>query len=254
MARWVEDLQLTLSILTGPDGIDPECAPVPLGDPRNVDVRKLRVAFHTDNGTMPATAETAETVRQAAKSLADAGARVEEKRPTGIEQAYEIFFALFSADGGAGLRHLLQIYGTEKSHPLLDNLLASLGPGFPPAEFGGLMTRVSLFQREMLAFFANVILCPTNAFPAMEHGTYANPEIMPGFSYTIAFNLTRWPGSVVPCGTSNHGLPIGVQAVAHPRREDVALAAPLEQAFGGWKAPETESHGCQRPAYCAYIK
>jgi amidase len=242
MARWVEDLELTLSILSGPDGVDPACAPVPLADSRAVDIGKLRIAFHTDNGIVTPTAETIETVRQAAQAMARAGAQVDEARPSGIEQSFEIFFALFAADGGAGTRHLIELCGTEKTHPMMENLLAMLGEGFPPAMFGGLLARISMFQREMLRFLANydVILCPTNAFPAVEHGTHANPNILPGFSYTAAFNLTGWPGSVVRCGTSPEGLPIGVQAVARPWREDVALAVAghLEDAFGGWKAPE----------------
>ena len=57
---------------------------------------------------------------------------------------------------------------------------------------------------------------------------FRNSSILPGFwpafSYTIAFNATGWPGAVVRCGTSAEGLPIGVQAVAHPWRDNVALA------------------------------
>jgi hypothetical protein len=43
----------------------------------------------------------------------------------------------------------------------------------------------------------------------------------------------------VRCGESSRGLPIAVQILAKPWREDVALAiaARLEQAMGGWKAP-----------------
>jgi hypothetical protein len=29
---------------------------------------------------------------------------VEEERPTGVEQTYELFVALFGADGGAGIQ------------------------------------------------------------------------------------------------------------------------------------------------------
>jgi amidase len=37
-------------------------------------------------------------------------------------------------------------------------------------------------------------------------------------------NVTGWPGEVVRAGTTADGLPIGVQSVDHPGREDVALA------------------------------
>jgi len=43
----------------------------------------------------------------------------------------------------------------------------------------------------------------------------------------------------VRCGTSADSLPIGVQVVARPWREDVALATAyyLEMVFGGWQRP-----------------
>jgi amidase len=43
----------------------------------------------------------------------------------------------------------------------------------------------------------------------------------------------------VRCGTSAEGLPIGVQLVAAPWREDVALAGALalERDLGGWRPP-----------------
>jgi amidase len=60
-------------------------------------------------------------------------------------------------------------------------------------------------------------------------------------SYTIAYNLTGWPGAVVRAGTSPEGLPIGVQIVARPWREDLALAVArsIETALGGWQPPQS---------------
>ena len=51
--------------------------------------------------------------------------------------------------------------------------------------------------------------------------------------------MAGWPGAVVRCGSSAEGLPIGVQVLAAPWREDVvlAVAAALEAAFGGWRPP-----------------
>jgi amidase len=57
--------------------------------------------------------------------------------------------------------------------------------------------------------------------------------------YTAAYNMTGWPGAVVRCGTGKDGMPIGVQVVARPWREDICLAVAkyLEMTFGGWKKP-----------------
>ena len=91
----------------------------------------------------------------------------------------------------------------------------------------------------MLSFLKDydVILCPVNAFPALPHGSVG--ENLQAFSYTMTYNLTGWPDAVVRGGASSEGLPIGVQIVAHPWREYVALAVAqhLETALGGWQRP-----------------
>jgi hypothetical protein len=111
-ARFVEDLNLALPIIAGPDGQDVAIVPVPLGDPQAVALKKLRVAFHTDNGILSPTPETAMVVKTSARALADTGMAVEEARPPGIDQGYEILIGLFGADSGTGLRMLLQSLGT----------------------------------------------------------------------------------------------------------------------------------------------
>ena len=71
----------------------------------------------------------------------------------------------------------------------------------------------------------------------MVHGsTY---DRLPAFSYTMTYNLTGWPAAVVRAGSSSNGLPIGVQIVARPWHEDVALAvaAKIEEALGGYQRP-----------------
>ena len=64
-------------------------------------------------------------------------------------------------------------------------------------------------------------------------------EANSAFSYTFAYNMTGWPAVVVRAGTSSNGLPLGVQIVGRPWREDVvlALARQVEQALGGYQWP-----------------
>ena len=89
----------------------------------------------------------------------------------------------------------------------------------------------------MLSYFVDfdAFLCPVNAHPAVPHGSFDIPD----YSYTMTYNVTGWPGAVVRGGTSPEGLPIGVQIVGPPGREDVvlAVAAFVEQELGGWQPP-----------------
>jgi amidase len=99
----------------------------------------------------------------------------------------------------------------------------------------------------MLAFLEryDVIVCPVNAYAALPHGQTFDDDKLPGFGYTMAYNLTGWPAVVVRGGTSPEGLPIGVQVVARPWREDVALAVArqIERSLGGWQAPSMPGTG-----------
>jgi amidase len=242
MARTVEDLVLALPVIAGPDWIDAGVHDVPLGAPDAVAVKDLRVAFHTTNGIMPARPDVAAVVVRAAKALESAGAHVEEAVPRGIEHCMDIFMGIVTADGGEGLRMLLGMAGTTKTHSMMDAMLTMCGEAKSSAMLQGLWAQVSVYRSTMLSFLKSydVIICPVNALPAIEHGTCFQPELIPAFSYTIAHNVTGWPGAVVRCGASIEGLPVGVQAVARPWREDVALAVAgcLETALGGYQPPE----------------
>ena len=95
------------------------------------------------------------------------------------------------------------------------------------------------FRSTLLAFMerCDVILCPVNSTPSIDYNLRENSQAP--FTYTMTHNLTGFPAAVVRCGTSPEGMPIGVQIVARPWREDVALAVAqhLETVFGGWQRP-----------------
>jgi amidase len=242
MARFVRDLILTLPIIAGEDWCDPSVVPMPWSDPRAVDLKSLRVAFHTDNGIISPTSDTVAVVTRVARALSDIAMVVEEARPQGIEETNEIRAGVMGIDGGAGIQKLLQTVGTKEVHPLLQRRQAIAGSGvISPEEFGVILERWDRFRSTMLSFLKkyDVILCPVNAYPALPHGASMDEQIYASFSYTRTYNLTGWPSAVVRGGTSAEGLPIGVQVVARPWREDVVLAVAqyIETTCGGWQRP-----------------
>jgi fatty acid amide hydrolase len=107
----------------------------------------------------------------------------------------------------------------------------------------------------------DVILCPATALPAFRHG--AAEELALAGAYTCLYNVLGWPAGVLPVtrvGKSEEsdrppsrdvmdcaaretergsaGLPIAVQVVARPWREDLVLAAmrAIESRAGGGSA------------------
>lgn len=237
IARSVADLALLLPIIMGPDFIDPGVVPQPWRDPAETTLSGLRVAYHADNGIATPTPETIQTVEAVAKALADGGATVVSARPTGADRAMAVGLPVYFWDGGAAIRRLLQEAGTTET-----TLGASIGGTKASAiDIEASIHALDVWRSEMLRFFRDhdVILCPVCAAPAMPHGQAAAPASFPQFSYTFTYNLTGWPGAVVRAGTSPEGLPIGVQIVARPGREDVALAVAgfVERARGGYQRP-----------------
>jgi amidase len=242
LARKVEDLVLALPLLCGNDWRDPTVVPAPLGDPSEVNVKGLRVAFHTDNGIVAPTEEVARATRDAAQVLRDAGAEVVEARPPVPSNAYEMLLGLYGADNGAGLRMLLRLSGTDEPHALMKRLLEILSEvKLSTAELTGLVFQLDMWRSQMLSFMRDydLVLCPPCAREAMPHGTTFDDDNQLIFVYTMLYNLTGWPGVVVRAGATAGGIPVGTQLVARPWREDVALACALEveRATGGWQRP-----------------
>jgi hypothetical protein len=206
--------------------------------------------------------EVALTTASAA-SLADVGVGIDEARPPGIEQTFELVGRLFGADGGAGVNMLLHMAGTTEPSPLLMRLGASVQQfaAGSAAEFGGVLAQLDIYRATMLSFFDryDAILCPVNPLPAPLHGTTFDDDHLPGFSYTMAYNLTGWPSVVVRGGTSPEGLPIwhpgGGAPMARGRRAGagaadrgchrrVAAAEPLAAARTQSTGPRKRQNGC----------
>ena len=239
MARYVEDLALILPVISGPDWIDPAIVDMPLGDPTNVNLSNLRVAFYTDPpGFKPPDEDTRNTVQSAVNALTNIAASIEEDVPKPLTRVPDLNDRSSEGDGGAGTRRLLDQIGATDISPRLAKWLdeAEL---IPTEDFTKALEDLDQYRSEMLQFMRayDVIISPTTATAAQPHGEYSKER---GYAiYTHPYNLTGWPATVVRCGTSSEGLPIGVQVVARPWREDVSLAvaAFLESALGGWKKP-----------------
>ena len=238
LARYVDDLILILPIISGPDGTDPYIVPAPLQSPGKTVIRQLRVAFHANNGIIAPTAETQSAVRAAAQVLRARGAQVEERVPPALSEFGDLWQRVAFADGAAWLKRLLQAAGTpgNGSMPWLANVRS-----VPPAEVTRAIEQMDRWRSRMLDFMRNVdvILCPVHPTPAVRHGGSSTPEFELGDSYSTAYNITGWPGAAVRAATSPEGLPIAVQILGRPWREDVVLAVAkvIETELGGWKRP-----------------
>jgi amidase len=246
MARFVEDLNLLTPILAGPDFKDAAVVPMPWPDYNKVDISKLKVVYFPENGVANTHEDTIATVNQAVKWLDEVVLEVNEDCPQAllIELA-TIRRELIIGDGWEWLKRATEKAGSKTYGESLRNRLNAVTHTIPTDEYTGLLRQQDQNRRKMLQWFDeyDVLICPATASPAGEiNGEYnPNSDYMdnPGESYTKPFNTCGWPAAVVRCGTSKEGLPIGVQIVAKPWREDVSLAVAkyLESRSGGWQQP-----------------
>jgi amidase len=239
LARRVDDLALILPIIAGPDGEDPRVVPAPLGNPDDVDVAALRVVAFTDNGLRTPTPETIQAVEDAAAALGAAGSRIEWQVPPGLDDAWDTWDRLIRSDGYGWLRRLIDGAGTPGWGSYETRGWIDPKPPVPGDELSALLEHADVARSRLLGWFqdADLILCPAMPQPAIRHGESNEPWF--GDTYSDVHNLTGWPAVVVRGGTSAGGLPIGVQVVGRPWREDVALAAArvVEAESGGWQPP-----------------
>lgn len=251
MVRRVEDIALITPIISGPDFHDASCAPVPWADPAKVELKKLKVAFCADNGGTGRQAtdeDTKKTVRQAAKWLEGATTSVKEDVPAeALEELRAARSALTSGDGWQFYKRLADKWNTVNFSPSRKEGIANAKP-ISSAAMVEAWEKHDLAKSKMLDWMKNydVFICPTSGKPAQPidqdnpGGGGGGGAPGGGWPYTGAFNSTGWPSVVVRCGSSADGkLPIGLQVIAAPWREDIciAVAAFLESQSGGWKRP-----------------
>lgn len=259
LTRRVEDLALILPIICGPDSWDAMMAPVPMGDPMKVDLKSLRVAFYTRvNGVtaddsaggaaavMPSE-ETVALVNQCVKYFADLGCKITEDQPPKMRELSQARSRFSGALGGDHMRRMLKKHGTLQASPGL----RIDGDMIPSAEFTKACEEMDAIKSEQLAWLENydIIVCPA----ANRATRRLDVEIEAaaaagrrrggggGGGGLGQYNTTGWPAGVVRAGTSTAepGLPLGIQIVGQPWRDDHVLAALsyVESKTGGWQKP-----------------
>ena len=240
MARYVEDLILALPIICGPDGLDPAVVPVAIGDPAEVDLSQLRIAWYADNGIVAAADDIQRVVTETAQQLKSQRFNIQHKLLPGMPELISLSTELRESANAGLIIRLLERYGTKQPGPDLDGYLTAEGITRANNLDPALMEAIDEARSRALGFFADfdAILCPPSHALARPHkASYG--DSFNDWSYITIHNLLGWPGVSVRAGTGAAGLPVGVQVVAAPWREDIALAlaSRIEALMGGYQRP-----------------
>lgn len=235
LTRSVEDLELALKVIAGPDGRDPDVPPLPWRSCPKVKWKDLRIAWAY---TFPGMT-VASDIRRAVESLAVA---LERK---GVHTEQTVPKLDYVAEHKLGWQFMPYSW---------DELFRANGwisADTPPTTLSEF--REAIYQREQFTriweqFFVqwDVLLCPATPTAATRHD---EPELIidgqkvpADESHSISGSispLTGLPSVVMPVGLDSQGLPIGIQLIGR-RWEDerlLAIASSVAEITGGFHRP-----------------
>lgn len=264
LARCVDDLQLGLELLAGPDGHDSEVPPRP-GCPSEAGKKPLRIAWWDDFGGLPLCSRTRRALSRTVEQLRWHGVTVERRCPPqfDVEKAWHAYGIIAGGEIGLGIpamqRMVLSLAGrfVPSSQPLAKGFLRGMS-------FDGRRYTEALNLREELIgalddFLADwdAWLCPVAPLTAYPHcrldgfrkpptlkvDDHSLPYLEATVSMTTPFSLTGSPVVVLPAGIED-GLPVGFQWIGKRWHDEALLAAcaRIESAIGGYVRPPLLTH------------
>lgn len=256
MARDVDDLEIALDILAGPDEWHERAWSLALPPPRHAALADYRIAAWFDEPTAPIDREVRELLGRAAAALEGGGARVDwEARPNfPFEKAIATFSQLLGAAMCGG-------FTRDQVEAMAQRSMEAGEEHAIGARFASQRHRLWLsanerrlqYRQRWHEFFRDwdVVLLPVLPTTAIPHD-HSQPMgarriVVNGAERPYVDQLT-WmglagaaylPATVVPIGLSSEGLPVGIQ-IAGPFLEDrtcLDLARRLAELVGGFRTP-----------------
>ena len=249
LARGIADLAFGLTVTYGPDSSDPLSLGLPdVSLSGGSGVAGLRVAVSTDLGFFVVEPYVGDQMRAVIEVLEQAEAFVRLDQPKWNRSMADAWVRHWHA-------YLAAFFGDD-----LDAVREKVDPRLLEViDKGRQLSAVQLKQGErlrtsqwqaMASFWESydVLICPTMSRDAVPVGgddaTYhrdSDDGRKFGLDLTSMFNWVPWcPVISVPTGVSPEGLPLGVQIVTPPYRDDLALAVSevVVAAFGVPRPPE----------------
>lgn len=253
VTRSVRDTAALLDAVAGPGVGDPYTAGPPARPYRDevgVEPRRLRVGLVVDHpdGSTVTDPEVALVTRSAADLLGRLGHHVDDTGPAALgDPAIPGHFLVALASWVAReLDRMAILVGEPVTEGDVEPgtwATALAGRSVTAADYLAAIDGLHAYTRTMVAWWEggyDLLLTPTipELPPLLGEftSTVENPHVgafrsTPLVSFTLPFNVSGQPAISLPLGLSASGLPIGVQLVAAPGREDllIQVASQLEQ-------------------------
>lgn len=228
IGRSVADVRLGLEVMAAPDWRDPAHIPMPLQGP--APDGPLRVAVTSNPIGTGVDAAVATAVDTAAGYLSDAGYVVERAEPPRAAEIAEAWRNLIGTEAQVLMAAAAEAHGSDDFKQVFKDCFAAT----PPLDIEGYLRAVALrarYRRQWAGFQQAypLVLMPVSAeLPFLQGEDLKGParvgEMLDTQAPMYVVNYLGLPSAGVPTGL--HGdLPLGVQIVGRPFREDLCLDA-----------------------------
>ena len=253
MARSAADLAPVFSAIAGHDALDATALDLPVpaillpDDPSaSPSLDGLRVGVPQEYFIEGIQAEVETAVRQAIGVLESLGAQVQPIRLPHTEYALPVYYLIAPAEASAnmarydGVRYGPRVPGEamwdiffntrgEKFGPEVKRRIMlgtyALSAGYYDAYYGQAQKVRTLIKTDFDQAFRSVDViaapvAPTTAFRIGQHGDDPLSMYLEDV-FTLPANLAGVPGLAFPAGFDSQGLPVGIQLMAAPYREEI---------------------------------
>ncbi len=260
MARSAEDLDLSLSIVAGPDILDEAGWQIALPPPRREHLRDFKVAVMPSDPNSEVQQSYQDRIVEVAEHLAKQGATVSfEVRPEiDTARAFQLYLLLLRAatsrrQTDEEFTHFSGVADAAEDADEAYYVQMARGIAMSHRDWLMLNNERTVMRLKWQAFFQDwdLLLCPAAASSAWPHDQAGerhertisvNGKQVPttdqlfwaGFS-----GMAYLPSTVSPIGLDEAGLPLGLQAITgHLQdRTSIAFARLLAEEIGGFKPP-----------------
>jgi len=245
MARNAADAALLLAAMTGTSALDPlsrDLSPETFLNLPQVDLSGLRVAFSSDLGCVPVSADVRAAFREKAGKIAHLFASAEWIDPD-IQDIHSTFETLRAVGFADSLTDYIFRHRDQAGPNVIAN--TELAKRISVADVARAQAKHTEIVRTFQSYFANVdlLICPAASavpFPVEQlfvshiDGVKLDTYIT-WCAIASAITLTTHPATVIPAGLGPTDLPFGLQIVGRYRDDagTLAAASALEGVFAG---------------------